>query len=95
MHHDPLHNLLCQVVGKKYIRIYSSDYSDRLYPVDGKLSNNSRIDVQNPDYEKYPNYEGVPYWEGVIHEGDMLYIPPTHWHYVKSLSVSFSVSFWW
>ena len=63
--------------------------------MDGKLSNNSRIDVENPDYEKFPSYLGVPYWQGVIEEGDMLYIPPKYWHFVKSLSVSFSVSFWW
>ena len=31
----------------------------------------------------------------VLQPGEMLYIPPRWWHYVKSLSVSFSVSFWW
>ena len=32
LHHDPYHNILCQVVGKKYIRLYAPHYSDRLCP---------------------------------------------------------------
>ena len=32
LHHDPYHNILCQIVGKKYIRLYSPHESQRLYP---------------------------------------------------------------
>ena len=31
----------------------------------------------------------------VLEPGQMLFIPPGWWHYVKSTTVSFSVSFWW
>ena len=34
LHHDPYHNILCQVVGKKYVRLYSPHDSHRLYPKD-------------------------------------------------------------
>ena len=32
LHHDPYHNILCQVVGKKYVRLYAPEDSARLYP---------------------------------------------------------------
>lgn len=35
------------------------------------------------------------YIEGVLEPGDGLFIPLGWWHYVRSLDVSFSVSFWW
>lgn len=40
-HTDPYHNLFAQVVGEKYIRLYSPDYSDCMYPHPGKISHNS------------------------------------------------------
>ena len=95
LHHDPDHNFLCQVVGAKYIRLYSQEFNDELYPNDGLLSNTSRVDVEDPDGELFPRFASVPYWELVLKEGSMLYIPPRTWHYVRSLSTSFSISFWW
>ena len=94
-HYDPKHNLLCQVVGAKRIRLYHPQYSDRLYPVEGKLYNNSQVDVERPDLERFPLAANLPYWECTLQRGEMLYIPPRFWHHVRSLSISFSVSFWW
>ena len=96
LHFDPKHNFLCQVIGEKYVKLYSDQYSDRLYPHEGNiLRNTSQIDAENIDFEKFPNTEQVPYWEGILKPGQMLYIPPKCWHYIRSLSLSFSVSFWW
>jgi len=96
LHFDPHHNLLSQVVGAKYLRLYSPEHSDCLYPHEGKLLfNTSQVDVENPDLAKFSLFSKAPYLECVLQRGEMLYIPPKFWHFVKSLSISFSVSFWW
>ena len=41
MHHDPYHNLLAQVVGDKYLRLYSKTESEKLYPHKSTLLNNT------------------------------------------------------
>lgn len=54
-----------------------------------------QVDVEEPDFAKFPKFASADYQECILREGQMLYIPPYHWHYVRSLSLSFSVSFWW
>ncbi|XP_054615359.1 lysine-specific demethylase 8 isoform X2 [Dunckerocampus dactyliophorus] len=96
LHQDPQQNFLAQVVGRKYIRLYSPKDSDKLYPHPSKLLHNtSQVDVEDPDTELFPEFAKAPYQECVLHPGDVLFIPVQHWHYVRSLEQSFSVSFWW
>ena len=123
LHHDPYHNLFCQVVGSKCIqqklgffvfltlgmvlldlhfadiRLYDSSYQQELYPFsknESVLDNTSQVDLENKfDESRFPLFKTANYQECVVHPGDMLYVPPKWWHFVKSLSTSFSVSFWW
>lgn len=44
--------------------------------------------------ERFPGFKEAEYVEGVLGPGECLYLPPGWWHYVRSLSPSFSVSFW-
>lgn len=96
LHYDPDHNFLSQVVGSKYVRLYDQDVTHLLYPHQQELlSNTSQVDVENPDLQHFPLFPTAPYTETILEPGTMLYIPPRMWHYVRSLSTSFSVSFWW
>ena len=98
-------------MGTKYIKLYSHEESSYLYPHEGMLTNTSQVskfeevlyvvtvliqvDVENPNLSKFPLFSNAKYTECILSAGKMLYIPPKCWHYVRSLSVSFSVSFWW
>lgn len=114
LHTDGYHNLLCQVVGTKYVRLYPPSATKHMRPrarehgVD--MSNTSEVDVgmlegwdsphegteEEEALEQLRNdLTGVEYRECILGAGDTLLIPIGWWHYVRSLSISFSVSFWW
>ncbi|KAM9013270.1 bifunctional peptidase and arginyl-hydroxylase JMJD5 isoform 2-T2 [Ara ararauna] len=96
LHQDPQQNFLAQVFGRKYIRLYSPQDSENLYPHESQiLHNTSQVDVEDPDLVKFPNFRKAAFQSCILMPGQVLFIPVKYWHYVRSLDVSFSVSFWW
>jgi len=96
-HYDPKHNLLSQIFGKKFVRLYPPSESVALnpHPPDTLLFNTSQINIEDPNaFVDYPELKLAKYYDILLEPGMMLYIPPKWWHFVKSLSPSFSVSFW-
>ncbi|PBP27117.1 jumonji domain containing 5 [Diplocarpon rosae] len=112
LHTDPYHNILAQVVGRKYVRLYGPRESSKLYArgveaggVD--MENTSEVDIgvlagwegtedeQAAANGRFPLFKTAEFVDCILEEGECLYIPVGWWHYVQSLSVSFSVSFWW
>ncbi|KAF6037133.1 KDM8 [Bugula neritina] len=95
LHQDPKDNLLCQVKGRKLVKLCPPDMADCLYVNEGMLANTSQVDVESIDLQKFPLAAKVSFTESVLHPGEMLFIPAKYWHHVRSLDLSFSVSFWW
>ena len=96
LHYDPFHNLLCQVSGFKYVRLIDAKHSARLYRRSPPRHNNSQVDLDDANAGvTFPLFEGVPMWQGIVGPGEALFIPRHCWHYVRSLTPSFSISFWW
>lgn len=84
------------MVGRKYVRLYDPVHTAAMYPFEeGLTTNTSRVDVRGVDAAAFPAFVGAPWVDVLLRPGDMLYIPPAWWHYVESVTVSFSVSFWW
>ena len=72
LHMDPEHNLLCQVVGVKHVRLYSPACTPLLYPhTGGHVTNSSRVDVRRVDRLQFPLFEGAPYLDVDLEAGEV------------------------
>jgi ribosomal protein L16 Arg81 hydroxylase len=94
MHTDNKHNLLCQVLGEKLLIIASPDDAKNLYPYEGLLNNTSQVDPENLDFDNFRLAKNAKFFKVILKASEMIYIPKLWFHYVRSLSPSISVSFW-
>ena len=51
--------------------------------------------VEDPDLSKHPLFAQAAFVETVLKPGDALFMPKGMWHYVRALTPSVSVNFWW
>lgn len=111
LHFDSYDNLLCQIVGVKYVRVYHPNQTPFLYVNSDCDRNNDQTnneyyrkqgnmspincEFEEEEFEKYPLTRDAVFTETLLFPGDCLFIPQRSWHYVRSLTGSFSVNFWW
>lgn len=88
-----------QVAGWKYFRLYGLDQTPLLYATTLRAKNansfgTSPVRVEAPLPAEHAAAAGTSFVEGLLGPGDMLFLPKSVWHYVRSLTTSVSVNFW-
>ena len=82
------------------MRLYSPEQTPLLYVERGAAgsstaqANISAVDVEAADLRRFPLFAQTEFEHGVLRPGDMLFIPRPWWHFVRSLSTSLSINFW-
>jgi lysine-specific demethylase 8 len=98
LHYDTYDNLLVQLVGAKYVRLYPAEETPKLYVGSNKTyglqGNMSDVDCEMEDFDQHPLVRECNYQEVLLLPGDCLFIPCRCWHYVRSLSTSISINYW-
>lgn len=97
LHFDEKDNLFAQLVGLKLVILCSKltpKAAMYAHPKRSLLPNTSRVNPENIK-EKYHLFKEAQLIYILIKPGDLLFIPKGWWHYVRSITPSLSVSYWW
>jgi hypothetical protein len=96
-HRDENHNLLVQVLGKKRLTLFAPIFAHALYShrAPGPLARYSRLDLEQPDLQRFPCARELAATQVVLEAGEALFLPVHWWHRVETLETSVSVNFWW
>ena len=99
LHSDPSDNLLCQCAGFKYFRLYALSETPKLHATTLRAANTNSfgtapIRVEAPLPPEHASAADADFVEGILRPGDMLFIPKSVWHYVRSLTTSVSINYW-
>jgi histone arginine demethylase JMJD6 len=83
-----IHTFLSQIYGVKKYTLFAPDQSRYLYA----RGNQSQVDLENPDLEKFPLFVQATRTEVDLGPGEILFVPAGWWHTTKILSPSITVS---
>ncbi|WP_185015425.1 cupin-like domain-containing protein [Pseudomonas brassicacearum] len=96
LHRDLVDNFLCQLKGRKRIRLYAPSETGFLYPVvigSNALYEPSMVDPDNYEGSDFPLFSRARYVDCELGAGDLLYLPAGWWHHVHNIEVSWSLNF--
>lgn len=74
-----LHTQITQVYGSKDFILYPPDQTAYLYP-EADNEKISRVNIFNPDYEKYPLFKNAKPVKVTVEEGETILFPTKWWH---------------
>lgn len=91
-----------QVAGFKLVRLYLESDTPYMYRFAGSSDGASRhaqgnfsaVDVEDPNLARFPDFANATPYDVILAPGDFVYIPAKCWHYVRSLTPSISLNFW-
>lgn len=78
--------------GTKHVMLFSPEQTKYIYKIPFAVHNLERIDLDNPDFEKYPALQYLEGTEATMKHGDALYMPSGYWHFIKYLDGGFSMT---
>jgi lysine-specific demethylase 8 len=97
LHYDAYENLLTQVRGRKQVTLYAPSDWSKLYPnpLLSRAPHCFQVDLEVPDEQRFPKLREAQPYVAELGPGDMLFIPFTWAHHVRTLEGGISVNFWW
>lgn len=99
LHFDMPFNFFVQIYGRKQWTIIPPTQSKNLYYPCSQLTSQflhwSPVDIEFPDLERFPLFAHVKPIRFIVEPGQMLFIPCSWWHHVRSLEASISLNFFW
>lgn len=100
-HRNLIQAFLCQLQGRKEVRLYPAAHTKYLYPNPWYTlrTNFSRIPMDFGDHGScsadFPKFDQAEIWECVVEPGEMLFIPD-HWmHSTAGIGENISVTHFW
>ena len=83
-----IHTFLSQIYGVKKYTLFPPDQTPFLYA----RGNQSQVDLEKPDLEKFPLFAQATRIEVELKPGEILFVPAGWWHTTKILTPSITVS---